>query len=273
MTVNIRPMAADNKPLPTTLRADERLAKRVAALLACSRREAEQYIEGGWVRVDGQVVEEPQFRVFQQAVEIDKNASLMAAAPVTLLLHKPPGYDDGAEMPAGVRPAPNTALAARQLLQAGTRDPHDPSGIRLLKRHFAALTAPVPLEVGASGLLVFTQDWRVARKLTEDAGVIEHEIIVEIEGLASADTLARLNHGLSSDAGPLPRVKVSVNSAGEGTSKLRFAVKGSHPGLLAYLCQRVNLKILSMKRIRIGRVALSHLPVGQWRYLQTHERF
>lgn len=266
-------MIADKKPPPEATVAGERLSKRVAALVPCSRRQAEQYIEGGWVRVDGQVVEEPQFRVARQQVELDKNASLMASVPVTLLLHKPAGYDDGADMPAGVRPAPNAPPAARQLLEAGTHDPDDPSGIRLLKRHFAGLTSPVPLETGASGLLVFTQDWRVARKLTEDAGVIEHEIIVEIEGAVAPDTLARLNHGLSSDAQPLPRVKVSVNSAGEGKSKLRFAVKGTHPGLLAYLCQRVNLKILSMKRIRIGRVALAHLPMGHWRYLQAHERF
>lgn len=266
-------MTADKTPLPGAAPADERLAKRVAAMLACSRREAEQYIEGGWVRVDAQVVEEPQFRVSRQKIEIDKNASLMAAVPVTLLLHKPPGYDDGAEAPAGPRPTPKTPSATRQLLQAGTRDPDDPSGIHLLKRHFAALTSPVPLETGASGLLVFTQDWRVARKLTEDASVIEHEIIVEIAGVVPPDTLARLNHGLSSDAQPLPRVKVSVNSSNEGKSKLRFAVKGTHPGLLAYLCERVNLKILSMKRIRIGRVAMSHLPVGHWRYLQPHERF
>ncbi len=266
-------MIADKKPAPDAAAAGERLSKRVAAMIPCSRREAEQYIEGGWVRVDGQVVEEPQFRVARQKIELDKNASLMPAAAATLLLHKPPGYDDGAELPARAGPAPNAPPAARQLLQAGTRDPGDPSGIRLLKRHFAALTSPVPLEMGASGLLVFTQDWRVARKLTEDAGVIEHEIIVEIEGIASPDTLARISRGLSSDAQPLQRVKVSLNSAGEGKSKLRFAVKGWRPGLLAYLCQRVNLKILSMKRIRIGRVALAHLPQGQWRYMQAHERF
>ena len=131
----------------------------------------------------------------------------------------------------------------------------------------------MPLEIGAGGLLVFTQDWRVARKLIEDASVIEHEIIVEIDGEVSADTLQRLNQGLSSDGHPLPRVKVSINSASEGRCKLRFAVKGTHPGLIAYLCERMALKILSMKRIRVGRVLLTTLPIGQWRYLLPHERF
>ena len=259
----------------------ERLAKRVAEMVPCSRREAEQYIEGGWVRVEGQVVEEPQFKVVNQKVELDKNASLMAVTQVTLLLHKPPGYDDGDDDGADLHAAPHAKprapkpppRSARQLLNPATRAAGDSSGINILKRHFTGLTAPVPLEIGAGGLLVFTQDWRVARKLLEDAGVIEHEVIVEIEGEATPDTLQRLNQGLSSDGHPLPRVKVSINSANEGKSKLRFAVKGTHPGLIAYLLERVGLKILSMKRIRIGRVLLTTLPIGQWRYLLPFERF
>ncbi|MFZ4479619.1 MAG: S4 domain-containing protein, partial [Rhodoferax sp.] len=89
-------MTAEKKQLPQAPRADERLAKRVAAMVPCSRREAEQYIEGGWVRVDGQVVEEPQFRVLRQRVELDSNASLIGDTAVTLILHKPAGCDDGA---------------------------------------------------------------------------------------------------------------------------------------------------------------------------------
>ena len=256
-------------------RPGERLAKRVAEMVPCSRREAEQYIEGGWVRVDGQVVEEPQFRVLAQRVELDKNASLLAVTDVTLLLHKPPGYDDGDDDGADAHPrAPKKApRSARQLLTPANRWADDRSGIQLLKRHFTGLSSPVPLETGAGGLLVFTQDWRVARKLNEDAGVIEHEVIVEIAGEVAPDTLLRLNQGLSSDGHPLPRVKVSINSALEGKSKLRFAVKGTHPGLIAYLCGRLGLNILSMKRIRIGRVLLTSLPIGQWRYLLPHERF
>jgi 23S rRNA pseudouridine2604 synthase len=131
----------------------------------------------------------------------------------------------------------------------------------------------MPLETGASGLVVFTQDWRVLRKLEEDAGILEQEIIVEVTGEVPPTTLERLNHGLASDGHPLPPVKVSLNSTGEGSSKLRFAVKGSHPGLIAYLCERVGLHIVGMKRLRIGRVSLTQLPLGQWRYLQVHERF
>lgn len=275
-------MIEAKKPVAAPTRPDVRLAKRVAEMVPCSRREAELYIEGGWVRVDGRVIEEPQFRVLHQKIELDKNASLMAAPEVTLLLHKPPGFSDGEDdeddepdtaRHARPRAATKPNRSARQLLTPAAHARDDASGVQVLKRHFAHLSAPVPLEKGAGGLLVFTQDWRVERKLVEDAGVIEHEVIVEIEGEADPDTLQRLNHGLSSDGHPLPRVKVSINSSHDGKSKLRFAVKGSHPGLIAYLCERVNLRILSMKRIRIGRVLLTTLPIGQWRYLLPHERF
>jgi 23S rRNA pseudouridine2604 synthase len=253
-------------PLPST---GERLSKKVAFLMRCSRREAEQYIEGGWVSVNGQVVEEPMVRVQDQAVVIDPNASLMARTEVTLLLHKPPGFEAmAAPGEAGKRVKP-----AHQLLQKETHWAQDPSGVRLLKHHFAKLTAGVPLELAATGLVVFTQDWRVLRKLTEDAAFMEHELVVEVAGEVSAEVLKRLNAGLVEGGQPLPSVKVSVNSTSDDTTRLRVVFKGAHPGLIAYLFERVGLSIRSMKRLRIGRVTLSTLPEGQWRYLQDGERF
>lgn len=266
-------MASSKKSVPQPPRTGERLAKRVAALLPCSRREAEQYIEGGWVKVNGQVVEEPMARVSNQQLEIDPNASLMELKDVTLLLYKPAGFDTlAAPGQANARVQP-----AQQLLSAATHVSTDASGTPILKRHFAKLDATVPLETAASGLVVFTQDWRVLRKLTEDAAVMEQELIVEVVGAAAgvvpAESWQRLNQGLTVDGRGLPPVKVSLNSSSATSTKLRFALKGVHPGLIAYLCERVGLRIVSMKRLRIGRVALAQLPVGQWRYLQADEHF
>jgi 23S rRNA pseudouridine2604 synthase len=233
-----------------------RLAKRVAAMLPCSRSQAEQYIEGGWVRVNGQVVEEPQFRVSDEKIEFDPKANLMELTPVTLLLHKPADH-----------------ASPQQLPSAASHWREDPSGIRVLKRHFHQLNSAVALEPAASGLLVFTQDWRVARKLSEDAQGIEVEVIVEVQGEVPVAQLQQLMRDTDARGQPLPAVKVSVNSSAEGSSKLRFAIKGAHPGLIADLCERAGLKILAMKRIRVGRVPMTQLPSGQWRYLQPHERF
>ncbi len=251
-----------------------RLAKRLAEQVPCSRREAEQYIEGGWVRVDGRVVEEPQHRVLNETIELDPKANLMALTDVTLVLNKPPGVDAGMSQEQGQgqsqRPGARTALA---LITVASHMKNDPMAQHLLKRHLLRLSCPVPLETGASGLLVFTQDWRVARKLTEDASMMEHEVIVEVMSEINDDTLRRLNHKLGSRDDPLPAFKVSINSSGEGKSKLRFAIKGSHPGLIAWVCERAGVQILGMKRIRLGRVALSTLAVGQWRFLEEGERF
>ena len=262
-------MIPNKKQNSPPVRSDERLAKRVAEMVPCSRREAEQYISGGWVSVNGKIVEEPMFRVADHQVTIDPDASLMELTDVTLLLNKPPGFDATAELgEANKRVKP-----AQQLLKVETHAADDASGVRLLKRHFANMESTVELETGASGLVIFTQDWRILRKLTEDAGVLEQEVIVEIKGEVPQASIDRLNYGLASDGHPLPTVKVSMNSNSEGSSKLRFAIKGVHPGLIAYLCERMGFEILSMKRIRVGRVSLSQLALGQWRYLAPYERF
>ena len=229
-----------------------RLAKRLAELVPCSRREAELYIAGGWVTVDGEIIEEPQFRVSQQKIELHPEASLTPLEPVTILLHQPPDVD-----------------AAQQLICADTRAIDDPSSIHMLKQHFARLTQGIPLETNAGGLSVFTQDWRVARKLSDDAATLEQEYIVEVAGEIHPDGLKLLNHGLSLNGRVLSPIKVSW----QNETRLRFALKGMQPGQIVHMCKCVGLQVLSMKRIRIGRVSMGKLPPGQWRYLMPHERF
>ena len=231
-----------------------RLAKHVAALAQCSRREAEMYIEGGWVRVDGQIVEEPQFKVLEQRIEIDPHAKLEPAEPATLVLHKPAGA---------------TVDQARALIRADSHSTEDATGIRLLKRHFARLESPLSLPDQASGLVVFTQDWRVKRRLEEDFDRIEQEMVVEVAGTLAPNGLAMLNHGLSFDNYALPPIKVSW----QNETHLRFALKRIAPEKIERMCNAVGLKVLAMKRIRIGRIPMSRLQPGQWRYLAATDRF
>ena len=246
-----------------------RLAKRLAEMLACSRREAEQYIEGGFVTVNGVVVEEPQARVQNQAIALLPGASLLALTPVTLLLHKPAGYESrdaaNASGDAGIQ-------TAAQLLTAANHSPDDRSGIRPLKKHFSSAELLTPLATAASGLVVFSGDWRVARKLREDARLLEHEVVVEVSGEIRPGGLERLNridHGFTYRGALLPPAKVSWQSE----KRLRFALKGEVTGQIAYLCESVGLKIEAMKRLRVGRMSLSQLQPGQWRYLMPYERF
>ena len=234
-----------------------RLSKRLVELTSCSRKEAELYIAGGWVMVDGQVVDKPQAVVSQQEkIELHLEASLAPVAPVTILFHQPPVADIDAN-------------AAQQLICADTRAAEDPSGIHITKQHFARLKQGIALEQNASGLLVFTQDLRVARKLIDDAATIEQEYIVEIAGELPPDGLKHLNHGLSFNGRALAPIKVSW----QNETRLRFALKGAQPGQIAHMCKSVGLKVLAMKRIRIGRMSMAKLQPGLWRYLMPYERF
>jgi len=248
-----------------------RLSKRLAQLASCSRREAELYIAGGWVMVDGKVVEEPQFMVSEQKVELHPDAALIPVEPVTILFHYPSPQSSPASGRGGEREERSSIPAdlIRQLICADTRAADDHSGIRLLKQHFFRLTQYLPLQLQASGLTVFTQDYRVTRKLSDEAATIEQEYIVEVAGELVADGLKLLNHGLSFNGKPLPPAKVSW----QNETHLRFALKGARPGQVAHMCKSVGLQVLAMKRIRIGRVSMSKQPLAQWRYLMPHEKF
>lgn len=226
----------------------QRLSKRLTQLFECSRREAELLIEGGWVMVDGEVVEEPQFKVLEQTITLHPDAVAEPVEPATLLLHKPAGVDIG---------DPQSLL---QLVTLQTRASDDDSRIRPLKKHFSRLKPLLPLESDACGLQVLTQDYRVERKLLEEGNRIEQEWIVEVSGTLAPDGLQQLNQ---------PGVKASW----QNETRLRFALKNPAPGQIRQWCEGVGLSVISQKRIRIGRIAMAGLPAGQWRYLPAYKRF
>jgi 23S rRNA pseudouridine2604 synthase len=243
-----------------------RLAKRLAEMLPCSRSQAEQYIAGGWVRVNGRVVESPQQRVTNEKIELDRDASLLDSVPMTVLLHKPAGYDWSSEAGRDRKPA----LA---LLTEDNRSRADKSGVRLLKRHLKDQECVTPLEFGASGLVVFTQDFPIRRKLWDDRATVENELVVDVTGEVTEAALQALNRPVVVNDRPLLNAKVSITTQAKATTGLRFAVKGGEPGRISTACERVGLAVVAMKRIRVGRVPMAGLEPGQWRFLLAHERF
>jgi 23S rRNA pseudouridine2604 synthase len=218
-----------------------RLAKRVAAQVPCSRADAERYIAGGWVTVDGAVAEDPATRVTdQQQVALLAGATATEPEPATIVFHKPAGVSADAAM----------AMLTQETLEGNER---------FLKRHVHRLSVPLPLEIAATGLVVYTQDFQLGRRLAE-ADRFEQEYVAQVTGAIADDGLASLNSGA---------IKVSWQSEG----RLRFAGKGMRPGLVAEMCEGVGLELLSLKRLRIGRVSLAKLPEGRWRFLTGFERF
>ncbi|SDO45992.1 rRNA pseudouridine synthase [Ectopseudomonas guguanensis] len=231
-----------------------RLSKRVIELFGCSRREADLYITGGWVAVDGQVVEAPQFKVTEQRIELLPGASLEPVEPVTLLLHCPAG------------------ASAAQLQHLLVRERHwedDPHAQRILHGHFLRQEQSLPLQNGASGLVVLSQDWRAQRKLREDGAKLEQEYLVDVAGELAAGALERLKKGLIHKGTQFPPCKASWQSE----QRLRFALKNPPAELLQQICKALGLQVKAMKRIRIGGVPMAKLPAGQWRYLGDKERF
>ena len=257
----------------------DRLAKRLAEQAKCSRSQAEQYIEGGWVRVDGKVIEAVGARVLaHQTIELDKNASLEALEDVTILMHKPVGFDSG----EGGNPALLLLDPAKQSIDLNLAGGASAS-TRFLQRHFTNLTPTTPLPNEASGLIVFTQDFRIARKLNDDADRVEQECLAQIDAKRALQSpltedvlyqaIDRLCHGLSFNGIPLPPIKVSIAQQTESELWLRFAFKGIRPGQIPQMVERVGLRLMAIKRIRIGRISMGDLAVGEWRYLPVYKRF
>jgi 23S rRNA pseudouridine2604 synthase len=232
-----------------------RLSKRLIELTGCTRREAELYIEGGWVRVNGFVIEHPQHPVSDEQVVLDPEADLTSVGPATLLVNCPPKQTLEQLLPA---------------LDHSHHWPEDSSGIRQLKRHFRHLEECFPLqsESDVSGLCVLTQNRIMLRKWEERQGTLEQEYVVDIEGELTDALISQLNRRASGQG-----KKQSVKISRQSEARLRFAMKNPAPGQIAEICNSAGLGIVAMRRLRIGAVSLRKMPPGQWRYLPEGERF
>lgn len=235
-----------------------RLSKRVAEQFGCSRREAELYIEGGWVSVDGQIIETPFFKVGSQSIELLPGASATEVPPVTVLWHKPAGHPTASD--------PSSAL--RQLADAANWN-EDDARLTPRERHLTRQTALFPLEPDVSGLVVFSQQREVIRKLTDPRDRLEQEYIVEVEGEVEPGGLELLAKGIGHRGKVLPKAKASW----QNETRLRVVIKAPQAGDVRLLCEAVGLKMINSKRIRIGRLSMAKLPANHWRFLGEHERF
>lgn len=243
-----------------------RLSKRMSELGIASRREADEWIPKGWVRVDGKVVTELGSRVLPgQLISIEAKARDAQAMKVTVLLHKPIGYVSG-QAEDGYEPASVLVTPQNQWRE-------DRSGIRFLQSHHRGLAPAGRLDIDSTGLLVLTQDGRIAKQLIGEDSEIEKEYLVRVESVSgeplSQANLALLNHGLELDGEPLKPAQVEwVND-----DQLRFVLREGKKRQIRRMCEAVGLKVVGLKRVRIGNVMLGDLPPGAWRYLRGNERF
>jgi 23S rRNA pseudouridine2604 synthase len=236
-----------------------RLSKQVMAQVGCSRSEAEALIAAGRITVDGVVCEDPPRRVTpQQVVDILGQGPARRTPAVTLIWHKPPG---------------TTHADAPRMLTEAHHHAADRSGLQLLRKHLQGLACVAPLERAASGLVVFTQQAGVARRLVDEGAGIEHEVLAEVRGTVDPQALQRLQTQAVLDGRAMIAAKVSINQTLPQATRLRIALKGYSAGHVLALCEQAGLELTALRRMRIGRLPLRDLPEGQWRFLLGYERF
>jgi 23S rRNA pseudouridine2604 synthase len=239
-----------------------RLSKRMGELGLCSRREADRWITNGWVKVDGVVVDTLGVRVSPTArVEVDQAAHEHQSGQVTILLHKPVGYVSG-QAEDGYEPA-------IVLIRPENRWAADPSPIKFQQGHLRALAPAGRLDIDSTGLLVLTQDGRIAKQLIGEDSSIEKEYLVRVEGNLSAEDMKHLQHGLTLDGVKLKPAQVSW----QNEHQLRFVLRQGRKRQIRRMCELVGLVVTGLKRVRSGNVPLGGLPVGKWRYLRPDEKF
>jgi 23S rRNA pseudouridine2604 synthase len=253
--------------LPKNAETNPRLSKRMAELGLCSRREADEWIVNGWVKVDGVIIETLGTRINPDAeIIISGYAKEHQSESVTVLLHKPVGYVSG-QAEDGYEPAIVLVHPDNEWLDDPELNMHNQ---KEFIRGFLRNLAPAGrLDIDSTGLLVLTQDGRIARQLIGEDSSIEKEYLVRVEGALSENGLAKLNHGLSLDGVALKPAKVSW----QNEEQLRFVLREGKKRQIRRMCELVGLHVVGLKRVRIGSVNLGKLPVGQWRYLRANEQF
>lgn len=256
---------------PPLMTESVRLSRRVVAQLSCSRAEAERYIENGWVQVDGVVIEAPQFATSPDAVIVVRQGP--APKPVdaaTFVLHRGAATAaDGTR--ARLTDEARSAALADELRAANQGELPTPRP--LLARHLRGLVEPLPLEIGASGLTLVSQDPGFLRFASERGPGLEQEYVVEVAGVAKHDLdecLAELSAAGQHEGRRVAACKVSLQSE----MRLRFAFpgRGPRPGELRARLEAVGLELVWSRRLRIGRLSLAKLPEGKYRPLEATER-
>jgi 23S rRNA pseudouridine2604 synthase len=228
----------------------------------CSRREADAWIARGWIRVDGVRITELGTKVLaHQRITIEREAQAEQGRRVTVLINKPIGFVSG-QAEDGYRPAATLVTAQTQW-----RD--DPTGLQFQPQHLRGLAPAGRLDIDSTGLLVLTQDGRIARQLIGEGSAVEKEYLVRVSGALSDADLRRLNHGLWLDGAALLPAKVSWLNE----DQLRFVLRQGRKRQIRRMCEMVGLTVLGLKRVRIGKVVLGHLPIGEWRFLGPDEAF
>ena len=243
------------------LRSMVRLSKLMSEQGLCSRREADAYITKGWVFVNGEQCSTLGTKVPRDAkISLSAEAQKTSSLKATVILNKPIGYTSS--------PNEDNYPQALDLIQANNQL-RNKSPLRFTPEQKKSMAPAGRLDIDSTGLLVLTQDGRIAKQLIGENSLIEKEYLVRVDGKITQEKLNLLCSGLHLDHRALKQAKVT--KAGPG--RLRFILKEGRKRQIRRMCELVDLKVIALKRIRIGQISLGGLRPGHWRYLLPGENF
>jgi 23S rRNA pseudouridine2604 synthase len=262
-----------------------RVSKLMSEKGMCSRREADEFIQMGLVYVNGEKVTQLGTKVAPNSkVTLAPEAQKIQKDQVTIMLNKPIGFvsaqPEKEYKPAIVlltkeneyRPEParaKTPLADRSLIRKPAFalqkvDPQRLEGLAVIGR----------LDIDSTGLLVFTQDGRLAKHVIGEDSDVEKEYLVRIENLFELNPLEIkkkiriLQNDLSLDGEKLKPCHVEqINE-----DQLLFILHEGKKRQIRRMCELVGLRVVGLKRVRVGNLKLGDLPVGKWRQLNLTEK-
>ena len=234
-----------------------KLSKIISSRDICSRREAKELILKGYVKVDGETVKEPGLKFPNTAqIVLSEEAEELLNRKVTILVNKPVGY-------VSSQPEKDY-IPAVQLIKASNKDPR--CKIRLRNEHLKNLAPAGRLDIDSTGLLILTQNGTLAKQIISQNSEIEKEYVIRFQGQLSKESLKHLNYGLSLDGKKLKPAFVKTI----GENKLQFVLKEGKKRQIRRMCELVGLKVMSLKRVRVGNIKLGLLKTGSWKFLNRH---
>ena len=232
----------------------QRVNKWLAGEGVCSRREAEELIAKGLVRIDGERVDDPGRKIAQgQSIEVGEAS---ARPQLSVVINKPVGVvsaqPEGDQIPAA-RLLTRTALVGKPIHMPTKRTRLAPLG---------------RLDQDSRGLLLLSEDGVLAKAVIGPESKLDKEYLVRVEGRITDKKLALLRHGLMLDGRELKPAKIELIEP----QRLRFTLIEGRNRQIRRMCDLVELEVVDLLRVRIGPLSLGELPEGKWRMLTSAER-
>jgi 23S rRNA pseudouridine2605 synthase len=225
-----------------------RLQKALADRGVASRRAAEELIREGRVRVDGTVVSELGTRVAPDArLAVDGRPVAAPQHHRYVVLNKPRGVVSTARDERGRRSVV-ALLGARERLYPVGR-----------------------LDADSEGLVLLTNDGAWAERVLHPRYGHEREYEVLVAGSVQGDAVAALRRGVALDEGVARAARVTITRRGARGALLRIVLRTGWKRQVRRMCAAVGLRVLSLRRVRLGPLPLGRLAPGSWRELTPRE--